>query len=310
MALAAEKLGIAHAHQKVAESLHKSGHHGAAVATAYYSANFSAQAALADLGRASKQHKYWVGKFNKRFGTGRSWVPKLYAKTLNELGALRNSYDYHGSLPDNFKQAKSYLSRTANLLQKVINNTPLLYYPDFIEYLLDYFENIEALEFDYYCPKSYVHKERVQFQVQAHMYDSNYCKKMEKSGRHSIATIKSSRKQDYVLGWNNRLGQSAEAFLLFLDIDTNDEPQVKDALKGRKGWLFKSGEGFHFVGSEVYSSQKQWAHRFQQAANSKKLKPLVDSAHVDFSLRRGYSTLRMTTSPIKTFRPFQCLDQS
>ncbi len=309
-AFAAEKLGIAHAHQKVAETLHANGHHGAAITRAYYSALFSSQAALANLGSKATTHKYWITSFNKRFGKGTSWIPKLYVKTLNELQVLRDTYDYHGALPDNHSQAQSLLSRTANLLKKVINNTPLLYYPEFLENILDDYEGILALEFDYYCPKSYIHKERVQFQIQARMYDRSYCKKIEKAGRQSITTIHASKKGDYVLGWNNRLGQSADAFILFLDIDNNDEATVKAALKGRKGWLFKSGEGFHFVGSEVYTSRKQWEYRFKQAANSRKLKSLADSDHVDFSIRRGYSTLRISTSPIKPFRPFQCLDQS
>lgn len=309
-AFAAEKLGIAHAHQKVAETLHANGHHGAAIARAYYSAFFSSQAALADLNSKATTHKYWITRFNKRFGTGKSWIPKLYVKTLNELQVLRDTYDYSGALPDNHNQAKSYLSRTAKLFNKVIGNTPLLYYPEFIENVLAEYEGILALEFDYYCPKSYIHKERVQFQIQSHMYSRNYCKTIDKAGRQSIATLKASKKDDYVLGWNNRLGQSADAYLLFLDIDDNDEATVKAALKGRKGWLFKSGEGFHFIGSEVYTSRKQWEYRFKQAANSSKLKSLVDADHVDFSIRRGYSTLRISTSPIKPFRPFQCLDQS
>lgn len=309
-AFAADKLGIAHAHFKVAEKLHLSGSHGASVARAYYAAYFAAQASLADLGSKSTTHKFWVNRFNKRFGTGRSWVPKTYVKTLNELSALRKTYDYHGSLPDNFKQAKSMVGKVSKLLKKVIDNTPLLNYPEFIENIISDFEWEFGLEFDYYCPKSYIHKDRVQLQIMGANYDQHYCRKIKLAGKRAIATLDASRQEDYVLGWNNRLGQNADAYLLFLDIDTDDEPTVKAALSGRKGWLFKSGNGFHFVGAEIFTSTKQWMHRFEKAANSKKLRHLVDPDHVKFSMRRGYSTLRISASPTKPFTPFQCLDQT
>ncbi len=309
-AFAAEKLGIAHAHLKVAEQLHAAGSHGAAIARAYYAAYFSAQAALADLGSKSTTHKFWIGKFNKRFGTGKSWVPKLYVKTLNELRVLRDTYDYHGSLPDDYHQAESFVTRVSKLVKKVMSKTPLLYYPEFIEDIASGVDWEFGLEFDYYCPKAYIHKERIQIQVLGDSYDQHYCKRIKLAGKRAIKTLGASREEDYVLGWNNRLGQRADGYLLFLDIDHNDEPTVKAALKGRKGWLFKSGNGFHFVGSEVYSSTKQWVHRFEKAAKSKKLKHLVDPAHVEFSIRRGYSTLRISSSPAKPFVPFQCLDQS
>jgi len=100
------------------------------------------------------------------------------------------------------------------------------------------------------------------------------------------------------------------SYLLFLDIDEIDEGKVKAALKDRKGWLFKTGNGFHFVGAKIYPSKKEWERRYKQAAKSKKLKGLVDDRHVDFSLRRGYSTLRTDRSADKKFVPFMCWDNS
>jgi len=99
-------------------------------------------------------------------------------------------------------------------------------------------------------------------------------------------------------------------YILFLDIDDNDEATVKAALKKRNGWLFKTGSGYHFIGRDVYVSSKQWRHRQTQAVNSKQLKNLIDKKHIEFSEKRGYSTLRIDSTPLKDFVPFMCWDNS
>ncbi len=307
---AAECIAIAYSHYSAGLNLIKSGDYSFAVAKFYYTAIFAAQASCLELSGNSKKHTYWKGQFNKHFGLGTKWVPKSYTVMLNKLSKLRDEADYGGTLSINEKQANKYELQVRKFLKKVRNNTPLLQYPEFIEGLIKKEKEILALEFDYYCPKSYIHKERIQFQIQSKKYTQRTIKSIIKSGKTSIGLIKASKPDDYVLGWNNRLGQNATAYLLFLDIDENDETKVKSALKKRKGWLFKSGNGYHFVSKEIYSSNKQWKHRLNQAAKSVQLKKLIDTKHVEFSLKRGYATLRMNTSPIKEFLPFMCWDNS
>ena len=303
---AAESLGQAYAHLQGAEALAGAGQYAASMARAYYAALFAAKAALAEYGRRSKKHKYWIGEFNKAFGEGRGWVPKSYAKLLSELSGIRDAHDYHGAVANDSVAAESYLRRASQFIKKVRSKTPLLKYPEFIEHF--YFRHlyVDALEFDFYCPRSYIHKERLQFQVKADNYSPRYSAKIRRAARETLSRLNVSRQDDYVLGWNNRLGQSGDRYLLFLDLDENDEGCVRSALKGRSGWLFKSGEGFHFIGSEVYASRKQWLYRFRQAADSKRLGELIDERHVEFSERRGYSTLRIGSSQDKPFVPFQC----
>ena len=308
---ASESLGMAFSHFKIAQTLYKQEEYSASIARLYYAGFFGAQAALAELGRRSKKHKYWVGEFNKKFGKGKSWIPKLYVKTLNELRDLREDYDYSGIVPNDEMLAKPYLNRLEILLNKIKKNTPLLLYPEFIKTF--FYRNlfmIDALEFDFYCPKSYLHKERIQFQIMSQNYDEKYFKKINEAGKNAIKKLNANRQDDYVLGWNNRLGQSGDAYVLFLDLDENDEAKVKRALKNRKGWLFKSGEGYHFIGVEIYKSREQWLYRYKTASNSKNLKDIVDQLHVDFSERRGYSTLRVMASENKPFTPFMCWDNS
>ena len=307
---AAECIAIAYSHYNAGLNLIKSADYAFAVSKFYYTAVFAAQAACLELSGNSKKHKYWKGQFNKHFGSGAGWVPKSYTKMLNKLSELRDEADYSGTLSINEKLAIKYEKQVSNFLKKVRNNTPLLQYPEFIEGLIKKEKDILAIEFDYYCPKSYIHKERIQFQIQSKKYTQKTIKSIIKSGKTSIDLIKASKPDNYVLGWNNRLGQNATAYLLFLDIDENDEIKVKSALKKRKGWLFKSGNGYHFISKEIYSSNKQWQYRLNQAAKSKQLKNLIDPKNVEFSLKRGYATLRTDSSPIKEFLPFMCWDNS
>jgi len=247
---------------------------------------------------------------NKSFGPGASWVPRSYTKMLTNLLKDREAIDYEGALENDEEIAKSYSRRVGNLLKVIRKNTPLLLYPEFIKEILNKHSTVLAVEFDYYCPKAYIHKERIQFQIKKESYSANYIRKLIKAGSASTHLIRASRKDDYVLGWNNRLGQSGDGYLLFLDIDENDEGKVKASLKDRKGWLFKSGGGFHFIGEEILASKEMWLHRFTKAARSKKLKKLIDKKHLDFSVRRGYSTLRITSSDVKNFIPFMCWDNT
>lgn len=307
---AAECLAIAYSHYSAAINLIKSGDYAFAISKLYYVSVFTAQASCLELSGSSSRHAYWKGQFNKHYGTGKGWVPKSYTKMLNDLYDLRDEADYRGTLPNDKKQAEKYEKQVSLFLKKVRNNTPLLLYPEFIEDLLKKHEDILALEFDYYCPKSYIHKERIQFQIQAKNYTNKSIKQLVKAGKDGLKTIKASRQKDYVLGWNNRLGQDVVAFLLFLDIDENNETLVKSALKKRKGWLFKTGSGYHFIGKDIYTSSKQWLYRLNQASKSKQLNKLIDLKHVQFSEKRGYATLRIGSSPIKEFMPFMCWDNS
>lgn len=309
-ARAAECLGMAFSHHRVAQTLIKSGEHAAAISKLYFAAYFAAKAACIELCKGSKKHAYWIGQFNKNFGQGQGWVPKSYAKLLNDLSRARSAADYDGTFPNDRSLAKQWEFKVSLLLKKVRAKTPLLLYPEFIESFLEQEIFVFAVEFDYYCPKSYIHKERIQFQCMSEKFSKRTINRLKSAGASAVKLLKASRLNDYALGWNSRLGQSGDGYLLFLDIDELDESTVKAALKGRKGWLFKTGQGFHFIGSEVYPSIKAWRHRYTQAAKSKKLKNLIDMRHVDFSLRRGYSTVRIDKSAVKDFIPFMCWDNS
>lgn len=310
MATAAECLGQAFSHLRVADKLIGTHEYAHAVPKLYYAAFFAAKAATVEKGAASNRHQYWIDLFCREFGRGKSWVPPTYCRLLRTLSDQRNAVDYRGTLPNSAEVAKAHRKRVGFLLERVKKNTPLQYFPEFIGDLIKRHPSILAVEFDYYCPLSYLHKERVQLQVQAKKYKPGTVRRVATAGRAAIRAIGAARQEEYVAGWNNRLGQSGRSYLLFLDIDELDEGRVKAALKSRRGYLFKTGSGYHFVGVEIYPSYKAWHHRFQQAVKSRALSKLVDVRHYKFSLERGYATLRVTASPTKDFVPFVCWDNT
>lgn len=303
-------LGIALMHLRVARKMRKAKEYNSALSELYYAALFGARAALADSDKRSKRHAFWKGEFNKRHGRGQSWIPKTYPKVLNRLYDLRENHDYENAGPNDRKLCESFERQVAAFLKLVERNTPLVRYPEFIEEIAVPKFSPDALEFDYYCPKSYFHKERMQLQVKAAEFSARRVAVVRRAAAQALRSLNATRQQDYVVGWNSRLGQAADKFLVFLDLDTDDLSQLKDALKDRPGWLFASGGGFHFVGADLLGSDRMWRLRFNQAARARKLRGAIDKLHVEYSLRRGYSTLRVTSSPIKATVPFLCWDNT
>ena len=307
---AAESLSVAFSHLRTAEALISTKEYAAAVRDLYFAALFFAKASLAEQGNRSPNHEYWLSRFNEKFGRGRSWIPKTYVKLLNTLEPLRAHHDYRAAVGNSREQALRFLKTTARFANKVRANTPLIMYPEFIEDFAIRSSEHRALEFDFYCPKSYLHKERIQFQVKSSEANAKYLAQIGRTGKAATRKLRVNRAEDYVLGWNSRLGQAAEGFLLFLDLDESDEGAIKAALRGTSGWLFKSGDGFHFIGQEVYPSRKAWLARMKKAVRSKGLRRMIDLRHVKYSEKRGYATLRISSCSIKPFVPFLCWDNT
>ena len=275
-ARASESLGLAYSHLRVAEVMIENREWAHSLTDLYYVAFFCAKAACVEVGHHSDTHRHWKSRFNECFGRGKGWVPKSYVKLFNRLYDLRNAADYEGTVENNEHAARSYLRQVKRLLKKVRSETPLLLYPEYIQGFLAVHSDLRAVEFDYYCPASYIHKERIQFQLQAKLFTARTIRKLVSIGGSAVRALHAKRECDYVVGWNNRLAQSGDAYLLFLDIDETDEGRVKHALRNRRGHLFKTGAGYHFVGSEVYPSREMWLHRYRQAVNSRELSTIVD----------------------------------
>lgn len=231
-------------------------------------------------------------------------------KAASRLADNQEDAQYEGVVANDPQVFDKYERVVVKFIAFVMNRTPLCHYEEFILDLVHKQSIGPSVEFDYYCPKSYVHKDRCQYQVTRQRVNTRTIALLSRAGRETIERLHGSRIEDYVLGWNNRLGQSAEAFLLFLDIDHSDEGDVKAALKGQQGWLFKTGAGYHFIGKKPIESDEEWRSTMKRLHRSKGLKKLLDRRYLEYSLRRGFSTVRITRSPVKTFRPFLCAEIS
>jgi hypothetical protein len=53
----------------------------------------------------------------------------------------------------------------------------------------------------------------------------------------------------------------------------------------------------------VVKGKGAWEKAMLKLKRSKDLKPYLDHDHIDISLRRGYATLRITTSKVKPVAP-------
>lgn len=305
---AAESLSLAQNELVAARTLKAQGQFASGFVHLYYASFHTGKAALSDTTVQSKKHAPWNGELNKRFGRGQGWLPKTYARLPQDLQTIREDAQYEGVVANDPQVFDKYERVVVKFIAFVMNRTPLCHYEEFILDLVHKQSIGPSVEFDYYCPKSYVHKDRCQYQVMRQRFNTRTIALLNRAGRETIERLHGSRIEDYVLGWNNRLGQSAEAFLLFLDIDHSDEGDVKAALKGQQGWLFKTGAGYHFIGKKPIESDEEWRVTMKKLHRSKGLKKLLDQRYLEYSLRRGFSTVRITRSPVKTFRPFLCAE--
>lgn len=252
--------------------------------------------------RSNASHSRVEALLHSVYGRG-GGLPRRYVDLHCELHDLRNRVDYRTT----HVPSPSMLKRKARVLRAyvrfVTKHVPQV---DTIELLRDVYEAnkniISDFSYDVYCPKTYSHHTRITF-WQPPCYLPIYGP--EQLGRHArklLIALKVRRTEDYVVGINSKLNQYKPIHLLMLDMDCLD-PSVETALKDIGGVLLKTGRGFHFIGHHVIDGQKEWIALMKKLSRHKDLKEHLDKDHIEISLRRGYSTLRVTSSPVKPVTP-------
>lgn len=264
----------------------------------YFSCFYASQAVLAKHLKPNPSHKNVESTLHKIYGKHKEF-PRRYVDLHTFLHKLRNDHSYkesHIPSPKLISQKLRVLKFYVNFAYRIVPKVETLEIIDWI-----YEKNkelIRDISYDIYCPKTYSHHTRLTFwqpPFYRHMYSPET---LVRNAKRMLRNLKVRRTEDYVVGLNSRVDQYKPVHLIMLDIDTLDT-SVEAELKAIGGVLLKSGRGFHFIGTNLIKTQKEWEKEMRRIRRHKVLKHFVDHDHIDISLRRGYATLRITASKAK-----------
>lgn len=164
-------------------------------------------------------------------------------------------------------------------------------------------KQISDFSIDIYCPQTYRHHTRLTVWFPPFYLKVFNTKRLAAGVKAALKKLRVKKTPLYVAGLNSRVDQYEDRHLLMFDIDSVDA-EVEATLGRIGGVLMKSGRGFHFVGTKVIGSQKAWRKELRKALRSPALRTRIDRKHIEISLMRGYSTLRITASDIKPIVPY------
>lgn len=297
------KLSVALGEYEAASALIEKKFYRESVIHLYFCSFYLSQAVCADLLKPNPSHKNVETQLNKKYGKGGGEVPKLYVKLHGKLHKTRNEMSYQTPIvpPEELiKQLYKTLSAYVECVNKKLSKVATL------DIISDIYNRNQVLvkdfSYDIYCPKTYSHHNRITFwqpPFYLHVYTTE---KLMREARAFIKKLKIRKSENYVLGLNSRVDQYSSNHYLMLDFDSLDTA-VESALDGIRGVLLKSGRGYHFIGYNIIEGQKAWEKEMRRISRIKQLKGKIDQDHIDISIRRGYSTLRITNSPIKPNEP-------
>lgn len=219
------------------------------------------------------------------------------------LHNLRNTYSYNVTHSPPPKLIEQKLRVLQAYVAFAFRSVPTLDTAEILASVLA--ENpgkIKDFSYDIYCPKTYSHHTRITLWQPPFYLEIFSATQIQSQMRRALQNLRVKRPNDYVVGVNSKLDQYGGTHLVMLDIDSLDA-SVESALSKIGGVLLKSGRGFHFIGNKVVVGQKSWEKLMRQLKRHKELKSYIDHDHIDISLRRGYATLRVTTSKVKPQAP-------
>lgn len=268
----------------------------------YFASFYISQALLCQYVKARPSHKQVDSELHRMYGRKRKF-PRRYLKLHSILHSLRTEINYrsaHTPEPIKVKKYFSFIGLYFKFASKAILEI------DFDDILRDIVndnkDKIHDFSIDIYCPKTYLHHVRFTTWFPPFYLEVFKCERLTRRVKGLLRDLRVKNSSSYVGGFNSKLDQYSDKHLLMLDIDSLD-PAVEVTLKKYGGILFKSGRGFHFLGRQVIDGRKEWERILRKALYNKVLKSRIDKKHIEISLKRGYSTLRITTSALKPIRP-------
>lgn len=268
----------------------------------YFCCFYVSQALLVQHVPAKPSHKSLEGAVHKHYGKSKSF-PRRYVELHSLLHNLRNKFNYNVTHSPQPKLIEQKLRVLQAYVAFAFRSVPTLETAEILASVLaDNPGKIKDFSYDIYCPKTYSHHTRLTL-WQPPFYLSIFSVfNVQMQMRRALKNLRVKRPNDYVVGINSKLDQYGATHLIMLDIDSLDAA-VESELSKIGGILLKSGRGFHFIGNKVVVGQKNWEKLMGQIKRNKDLKSYIDHDHIDVSLRRGYATLRVTTSKVKPQAP-------
>lgn len=271
----------------------------------YYACFHAAQALLSNRVSRCPSHKHVETQLHAS-SKRRSVPPQRYARLHSKLRDLRNRSEYRSAAAPDPDDLASLLGSVQKYLRYVTRVVPRVELAEILADLVAQHKTVaQELSFEIYHPSPYYGGQtRLTIWQPAKEAISFTPDSMIRRARRFLAEIRTQSPDAYVAGLNSRLNQYGEpVHLLMLDLDTTDAA-VECALSKIGGTLVKSGRGFHFIGGQPIRGQRRWEAALGRIKKRKDLRRFVDKQHIEFSLQRGYSTLRLTAGPNKPHAPF------
>jgi uncharacterized protein (UPF0332 family) len=260
----------------------------------YYSAHHAARALLELIGNDSTSHKAIVNQFGLEW-VGKRDFPVIYGRLLNDLYVERDKADYGEYIPTFQGDAENTAKHVENFIKRARREIPPVSTAKILSLLVESNPEIRDFSFDVYCPKSYYHHTRFTAWCPRGRLTDSWIKTLLNSTVKSLRALRVKHAESYVIGLNSRVNQYAPKHILMLDLD-DMSTLPKDKFKDEPGFFFRTGSGFHFIGSRLYD-YSEWKKRM------KSYLPLASKQHYELSLKRGYATLRLTASSRKPIAP-------
>ena len=260
----------------------------------YYSAHHTAVALLRLSGNSSKKHAGIISAFGEEWVVRRGFPP-LYGKALNTLHDDRRKADYGDYVPTTLKDLDKYNTRVTAFIVRAQKEIPPISIDNILSVLVEENSSIRDFSFDICCPKSYFHHTRFTAWCPKGRMTDAWLRKLLNSSRRTLQALRVPEAKDYVLGLNSRVNQYASEHLVLLDFDDlSTFPYEK--FESEPGFFFRTHSGFHFIGSQLYEL-KEWKAKMRGYSK------IASRQDFDLSMKRGYATLRLTSSPRKPVVP-------
>ena len=273
-----------------------------AVVHLFYACFYMTHALLSDRLDQRASHRRVEAKLHEVYGKG-TVVPRRYVDLHTRLHKQRTETQYRSShtpppsaLKRDFRFVQFYYKKAVSLLE------PIEYADVMADLVVENQATIRDFSVDVYCPKTYFHHTRFTIWFPPSYAGIFTIPVLTGKVKRLLRSLRVRKSVDYVAGLNSKVDQYKDNHLLMLDIDSFD-PEVEASLNDIGGTLFKTGRGYHFVGRHVIEGRKEWEKRMKGFLRHPVLKSRIDRDHVTISLQRGYTTLRVTTSPIKPSAP-------